>query len=49
MVVIILGYALAEGAMAPQILADQLTLTRGADYAHHVILAPPDFRTFLRP
>ena len=39
----------AEGAMAPQILADQLTLTRGADYAHHVILAPPDFRTFLRP
>ena len=41
------------GAMPwqPQILADQLTLSqpRGADYAHQIILAPPDFRTFLRP
>ena len=35
----------------PQILADQLTLSqpRGADYAHQIILAPPDFQTFLRP
>ena len=23
--------------------------TRGADYAHQIILAPPDFQTFLRP
>ena len=23
--------------------------TRGADYAHHIIIAPPDFQTFLRP
>ena len=38
-------------ASRPQILADQLTLSqpRGADYAHHIILAPPDFQTFLRP
>ena len=35
----------------PQILADQLTLfqPRGADYAHQIILAPPDFQTFRRP
>ena len=36
----------------PRILADQLTLSqpqRGADYAHQMILAPPDFQTFLRP
>ena len=35
----------------PQILADQLTLSqpRGADYAHQIILAPPDFQTFRRP
>ena len=35
----------------PQILADQLTLSqpRGADYAHQIILAPPDFQTFQRP
>ena len=34
-----------------KILADQLTLYQpgGADYAHHMILAPPDFQTFLRP
>ena len=34
----------------PQILADQLPLfqPRGADYAHQIILAPPDFQTFLR-
>ena len=35
----------------PQILADQLTLhisTRWADYAHQIILASPDFQTFLR-
>ena len=24
-------------------------LTKGADYAHQIILAPPDFQTFLRP
>ena len=41
----------AEGAMAPQILADQLTLShpRGADYAHQLIMASPDFQTFRRP
>ena len=35
----------------PQIFADQLTLSqpRGADYAHQIILAPPDFKTFRRP
>ena len=35
----------------PQILAEQLTLSqpRGADYAHQIILAPPDFQTFRRP
>ena len=35
----------------PQILADQLTLSqpRGADYAHQIILAPTDFKTFRRP
>ena len=34
-----------------QILANQLTLSqpREADYAHHIILTPPDFQTFLRP
>ena len=38
-------------AMAPHILADQLFLSQpwGADYAHQMILAPPDFQTFLRP
>ena len=32
----------------PQNLADQLTLSQpwGADYAHQIILAPPDFQTF---
>ena len=36
----------------PQILEDQLTnisQPRGADYAHQIILAPPDFQTLLRP
>ena len=30
----------------PQIFADQLTLSqaRGADYAHQIILEPPDFK-----
>ena len=39
------------GGAGPQILADQLTLSqpREADYAHQIILAPPDFQTFLRP
>ena len=41
----------AGGAMHPQILADQLTLSQpvGADYAHKIILATPNFQTFLRP
>ena len=43
----------AGGDMAPQILADQLSLYQpgegGADYAHQIILALPDFQTFLRP
>ena len=33
---------------SPQILADQLTLSKqmgGADYAHQMILVPPDFQT----
>ena len=35
----------------PHFLADQLTLSqpRGADYAHQIILAPPDFQTFRWP
>ena len=35
----------------PHILADQVTLSqpRGTDYAHQIILAPPDFQTFRRP
>ena len=35
----------------PQNLADQLTLSqpRGADYAHQITLATPDFQTFRRP
>ena len=35
----------------PQILADQLTLSQpeGADYAHQIVLAPPDFQTLRRP
>ena len=35
----------------PQILAAKLTLSQpgGADHAHQVILALPDFQTFLRP
>ena len=40
-------------ACRPQFLPDQLTLSqpggRGADYAHQMILAPPDFQIFLRP
>ena len=34
-----------------QILADKLTLSqpRGAEYAHQIILAPPDFQTFRQP
>ena len=39
-----------RGCHVPQILADQLTLSppEGADYAHQIILALPDFQTFLR-
>ena len=35
----------------PRILVDQLNLSQlqGADYAHQMIVAPPDFQTFLRP
>ena len=35
----------------PQILADRLTLSQpvGADYAHQIIVPPPEFQTFLRP
>ena len=35
----------------PQILADQLTLSQPGweDHAHHIILTPSDFQTFLRP
>ena len=35
----------------PQILTDNLTLSQpgGTDYAHQIILAPPDFQAFLRP
>ena len=38
----------AVGAMSPPI---QLTLSqpRGAEYAQQIILAPPEFQTFLRP
>ena len=37
------------GDMALQILVDQLTLSqpRGADYANQMILASPDFQTFI--
>ena len=37
--------------MKADFLADQLTLSqpKGADYAHQIILAFPDFQTFLRP
>ena len=39
------------GGWHPQILAGQLTLSqpRGTDYAHQIILAPPDCQTFRRP
>ena len=43
----------AEGSLAPQYLADQLTLSRsgGTHYPHAVLLAPPpgfsDFATAL--
>ena len=41
----------AGGLQPPQFFADQLTLSQpgGVDYAHLIILAPPDFQTFLRP
>ena len=41
----------AGDAMTPPDLADQLSLSQpeGTDYAHQIILAPPDFQTFLRP
>ena len=41
------------GAMAPPDFGRSFnpisTRGRGADYAHPIILAPPDFQTFLRP
>ena len=38
-------------AMAPPDLEDQLTLSepRVDDYAHLIILSPPDFQTFQQP
>ena len=35
----------AGGAVAPQFLAEQLTLSQpgGADYAHHSTMSPPGF------
>ena len=43
-------YCLLKPAV-PHILTDQLTLSQPgrADYAHQIILASPDFPTFLRP
>ena len=37
--------------LSSQILADHLTLSqpRGEDYAHQMILAPPNFQTFRQP
>ena len=39
------------GAMAPQILADQLTLSQPGwqIMPTYLLLAPPDFQTFRRP
>ena len=41
----------AGGAMAPPDFGRSVNTisTRGAEYAHQIILAPPDFQTFLRP
>ena len=41
----------AGGVMAPPDSGRSVNpiLTRGAGYAHQIILAPPDFQTFLRP
>ena len=41
----------AGGVMAPPDSGRLVNpiLTRGAGYAHQIILAPPDFQTFLRP
>ena len=41
----------AGGAMTPPIFGTSVNpiSTRGADYAHTSLLAPPDFRTFRRP
>ena len=40
-----------EVSLHPKILAEQLHLSQpeGADYAHQIILAPPDLQTFLQP
>ena len=41
-----------RGAVAPQFLAEQLTLYQpgGVDYAHHSTTSPPpDFQTLRRP
>ena len=39
------------GLLCPQILSAQLTLSQpgGTEYARKIILAPPDFQTFLQP
>ena len=41
----------AGGAMVPPDFGRSVTLSqpRGADYAHQILLAPPDFQTFRRP
>ena len=45
------GAAMPPPPPNPQILADQLTLCqpRGTEYAHQIILAPPDFQTSRQP
>ena len=42
-----IGRSLQGGQLPPQILADQLTLSRpgGAHYPHPLLPAPPDFQT----
>ena len=48
-IIVALNRGVVPGGAGPQILADQLTLSQpeGADYAHQIILAHPDFQTFL--
>ena len=43
----------AEGAMGPPDFGRSVNQTYlnqgGTDYVHQIVLAPPDFQTFLRP